>query len=478
MRDSIIFYLNGTLHTLPAADAFQTLSDFLRYQQGATGTKVVCAEGDCGACTVLIGRVENQRLRYRPINACIQSMYQLDCTSIITVEGVKENGVLNPIQSAMVENHAAQCGYCTPGFVMSLCALFEEQTQVTARQVQDALTGNLCRCTGYEPIITSALKVETERLTRFQARYPTEEMLATLAQHQEPVHLEFTNKVFYSPVDLAGAVAFKAEHPQTLIVQGATDVGVWCNKRGYVTQTVMSLNQVSELKTLTVEDGLLIVGARVTLQDLEDFTRDVVPEFHRILSIFGSPQIKHAGTLAGNIANGSPIADSLPFLFVTQAQVELTGLNGSRLVDINQLYLGYKQLDIQPDELITRVLIPLPAAGEILKLYKVSKRKDLDISSFTAGFKLALTGDIIESIHIAYGGVGPVVLRLPKTEAFLTGRELSLEAIEQAGQLARQEISPISDVRGSSQFRFQLAENILKKFYFELQEERESVCRS
>ncbi|HMZ79422.1 MAG TPA: 2Fe-2S iron-sulfur cluster-binding protein, partial [Acidobacteriota bacterium] len=226
MRDSIIFYLNGTLHTLPAADAFQTLSDFLRYQQGATGTKVVCAEGDCGACTVLIGRVENQRLRYRPINACIQSMYQLDCTSIITVEGVKENGVLNPIQSAMVENHAAQCGYCTPGFVMSLCALFEEQTQVTARQVQDALTGNLCRCTGYEPIITSALKVETERLTRFQARYPTEEMLATLAQHQEPVHLEFTNKVFYSPVDLAGAVAFKAEHPQTLIVQGATDVGV------------------------------------------------------------------------------------------------------------------------------------------------------------------------------------------------------------------------------------------------------------
>ncbi|HEY9870108.1 MAG TPA: FAD binding domain-containing protein [Candidatus Obscuribacterales bacterium] len=478
MRDYLLLYINGKEYRIRGADAFKTLSNFLRYDEQKTGTKIVCEEGDCGACTVVVGRVENGEIVYKPINSCIQFLYQLDCSHVVTVEGVRDDGDLNAVQQAMIECHGAQCGYCTPGFVVAMCALFEDKDNVTAQDVRDALTGNLCRCTGYDSIINSALQIDTQRLKRMRDLYPAEKVMPALEEHAGiPVLIEYAGRKYFNPADLEGALKFKSENPSAIIVAGATDVGVYCNKKGFDPPAVMSLSNVPGLSQLAVEDGVLVVGAKTSLALLEQLSKDLIPELYQILWTFGGPGIKHAGTLAGNIANGSPIADTLPFLFVMDAEVEVKSVSGQRTIKVRSLYKGYKSLDIKPEEIITRVLIPLPTERQTLKLYKVSRRKNLDISAFTAALLLTRSGSTIESVRIAYGGVAPLVLSLPQTEAFLAGKEHSLETFQAAGEVARREISPISDVRGSADFRYQLAENILLKFYYETAGERELVCR-
>jgi xanthine dehydrogenase small subunit len=467
VRDTITFYLNGRKQTASAELATQSLSRYLRYDLRATGTKIVCEEGDCGACTVLIGRRENGAMRYRPINSCITFLFQLDCTHVVSVEGLKKDGRMTPVQDAMVRCHGAQCGYCTPGFIMAMAAIYEERPRASGlgpREFRAALTGNLCRCTGYEPIIKAGLEVHDQ--PTIEKLYPSAPMMREFAAiEREPLRAGD----FFRPVDIKDAIEFKASHPKCVIVQGATDFGVWCNKRGFEPDAVLSLDGIEGLDELRADGGQLRVGGRVTLSQLESFVHDKVPELAQVLDRFGSPQIKNAGTLAGNIANASPIADTLPFLYVTDARLELTGRVGTRSVPIASFYRGYKTLDLAADEIITRIVIPLPSRGDTLRLYKVSKRSHLDISSFTAAMLMRRAGDRIDSIRIAYGGVGPLILRLPRTESFLTGKTFSLDALEDAGAIAREEITPISDVRGSRDFRLQLAENVLRKFFFDVE---------
>jgi xanthine dehydrogenase small subunit len=456
MRDHILLHINGVPHRIGADRAFETLARYVRYDERATGTKIVCEEGDCGACTVLVGRREGDSLRYRPINACIQFVFQLDCTHVVTVEGLG----YTPVQEAMVRCHGAQCGYCTPGFIMAMAGMFETVEKATANDVKAACTGNLCRCTGYESIIRAG--VETEGQPRVEQLYPAAPILEAI-RAVEKDEVRIGN--FFKPTSLADAIQFKNE--KTVIAQGSTDFGVWCTKRNYVPDSILSLDAIEGLGDIHIEDGRLIVGGRVSLAQFETVVRDLVPALAPIMERFGSPQIKNAGTLAGNIANASPIADSLPFLFVTDAELELTGAKGARIVPIRGFYLGYKKLDLRPDELITRILIPLPKDGETLRLYKISKRTHLDISTFTAAMLMKRTDGRIDSMRLAYGGVGPVVLRLKRTEDFLAGKPVTRETFAEAGEIAREEIAPISDVRGSRDTRLQLAENILTKFYFE-----------
>lgn len=468
MRNSLFLHINGKPIDVRGDLAFVTLSDFLRQELAAVGTKVVCAEGDCGACTVLIGRPEQGQMVYRPINSCIQQMHQLDATHVITVEGLRTPDRLHAIQQSMIRCHGAQCGYCTPGFITTLAGLLEETPTPTASRVRDALTGNLCRCTGYEPIIKAALEVDPQSHRSLNALYPPEELCSQLESHATtPVRLESGDRRFSSPISIADAVAFKAANPGSVIVQGGTDVGVWCNKRAFIPAAVLSLAKIPGLDRVEVRDGVAKIGASVKLHALEEFFAERVPAFQRILRRFGSPQIRHAGTLAGNIINASPIADTLPFLYVMEARIELTGLTGSRLVDIQSFYRGYKNIDLSPDEILTGIDLPLPATDEVVELYKVSKRRDMDISTFTAAIRLTEKGRRIESARIAYGGVGPVILRLPQTELALQGQPMTEATFARAGMLARSEITPIDDVRGSRQYRLQLAENILRKFYHE-----------
>lgn len=478
MRDFILLYINGKEHRVTGKDVFVPITDYLRYDMGACGTKVVCAEGDCGACTVAFGRVEGDKIVYKPVNACIQYVYQLDCSHIITVEGVKLNGKLNPLQDAMVECHGAQCGYCTPGFIMAMCSIYDQGCPINIQSVKEGLTGNLCRCTGYESIIKSALQVDTKSMQKFAELYPDKTMVKSLKEHSvDSVTVEADGKRVFLPTTSKEVSELKDKHSPCTIVSGGTDVSVNMNKKGLVASNIISLSNVQGLHGMKEVDGVLEIGSRVTLTEIEHFMQDNYPEFHYILWVFGSPQIRNAGTLAGNIANASPIGDSLPFLFVMDAEVEVSGLKGSRKIKINELYKGYKQLAMAQDEIITRIFLPLPQDDEIVKLYKISKRQHLDISAFTAGIRVLTDGDKIDSAIVAYGGVAAVVFRLQKVEEFLKGKPYTLETFREAGKLAREEITPLSDVRGSKDFRWQLAENIMVKFFHETATERVLACR-
>ena len=469
MRDHLLLHLNGEPLRIGGEDAFRTLSAYLRQVRGATGTKIVCEEGDCGACTVLVGSLEKDELVYRPVNSCILLVYQLDCTHVVTVEGVAPKGELSALQESMMTHHGAQCGFCTPGFITAMTALYEGREELTERDVRQGLTGNLCRCTGYEPIVKAALAVDPAAMRRMRDLYPPEPIVRAIRSAAgESVRVEAAGREFHAPTTLDEAVALRGRSAPPAIVQGATDAGVWHNKRAYDPPAVMMLSRVAGMTAIEERDGVLEVGGSATLAALEAVVRDRVPPLAAILARFGSPQIRNAGTLAGNVANASPIADTLPFLFVMEATVELASTRGRRLVEITDFYRGYKTLEVAPDELISRMLIPLPREDETLRLYKLSKRRDLDISTFTAAVRMKVSAGRVGEVRIAYGGVGPVVLRLPRTEAWLTGREIDEESFAAAGRLAREEIAPISDVRGSREFRLQLAENILLKLYHEL----------
>ena len=478
MRDFVLIYINGKTHRIYGEDVFQPLSTFLRLNLRLIGTKVVCAEGDCGACTVLMGKKKGKTLRYVPINSCIKFIYQLDCSHIITVEGLKEEGNLHPVQQSMIDHFGSQCGYCTPGFVMAMAGMFEEKpARLKSRDVREALTGNLCRCTGYEPIIKATLAVNPNHVKTMGERFPSDAFLKDFQKHsQNSIAIHYSEKgfdhsqdrLYFNPATWQEALQLKKEHPTATVISGGTDISVQINKGRLFPQKVISLSNLTALNHIEVKDNVLWIGAKTTWTQLEQFTLKTLPEFHKIINVFASPQIKHVGTLAGNIANGSPIADSLPFLFVADAEIELAETSGTRWVYINRFYHGYKQCDMKPQELISRIRIPVPQPGQLLKLYKVSKRKDLDISTFTAGFMLEIEKSRIKTIKVSYGGVAPIVLRLPKTEEFLKGKKAELAVFQQAGKIARNEVTPISDVRASEEYRLQLSENVLVKLYHEI----------
>ncbi|CAN5379013.1 xanthine dehydrogenase small subunit [soil metagenome] len=472
LRDHVILYVNGHRHEVRGERAFKSLSDFLRYDLGLVGTKVVCAEGDCGSCSVMLGRSDGTRISYETVCSCIQFLYQLDCTHIVTIEGLAYDGGLNPIQDAMVRCHGTQCRFCTPGFVVSLCAMFDERaTPPAANDVRDACIGNLCRCNGYDSIVRAGMSVQPATVRSLQQLYPPERIAGDRRQRgSDTVLVESGDRKFCKPATIGAAVTFRAQNPGCTIIAGGTDIGVQINKNQRDPKIILALSGLSELRTVESKDVAIVAGALGSIAQLEDVARLALPEYANMLKYFGSIPIRNAGTVGGNIANGSPIGDSMPAMFVLNAEIELTGTNGARRVNINEFYTGYRKTVASPDELITRVFIPLPAPDDIFKLYKISRRKDLDISAFTAAIWIKRDGEIITDVRIAFGGVGPVILRLNKTEEFLRGNALTESTVAEAGQIARTEISPITDVRGSAEYRSQLGENILRKFYVELSE--------
>jgi xanthine dehydrogenase small subunit len=477
MRDYLLIYVNGKRYQIRGATTFVSLSDYLRADLGLVGTKVVCAEGDCGACTVLVGRLDDGRLRYHTVDSCIQFLYQLDCKHVVTVEGLGADSSLHPVQQALIEHHGSQCGFCTPGFVIALAGMLEQRASLSKESMQQSLTGNLCRCTGYLPILEAGLALDPQTAVTLSEKYSSQSMMADFIEHDaEPVLVQAPvvddcsapgSRVFFGPRRLQEALEFKSRHSNALIVSGGTELGVLRNKKGFDPPILLSLTSLTGLSQIRCEESTVIVGANVTWTQLEAYMKEVSPEFYKIIIRFGSPQIRNVATLVANVAHGSPIADALPFLMITDAELEVVSQDQVRRVNINNFYKGYKARDLAPDEIITHVLIPLPAADELLKLYKISKRNDLDIATFGAGIRIQRAGDRISRAFIAYSGVAPTVVRLPRTEAFLQGRLFSEDTFQRAGQEARREIQPISDVRGSRDFRLQLAENILRKFHYD-----------
>lgn len=474
-RDYVLLSINGKVHRLYGRDAFLPLSDYLRYERGLTGTKVVCAEGDCGACTVMqarVAEVAGVEAAYRSLNSCISAALLLDGCQIVTVEGLNDNGELCEVQESMVRNFGSQCGFCTPGFVMSLAHMYEcksgEGHKVSEQNAKNYLTGNLCRCTGYQPILKAALDVDVKKHRRLSERYPLSGFKGEFSQASgTPILVKWEENEFFAPVTLRQAVEYKAENPGARIFSGATDLGVQINKGRFSGTRRMSLHLLPELYRCEEKNGEVTVGARATLDRLQKLMEEKAPKFGEFLNIFASPQIKNAATLVGNLANGSPIADTTPFLLTADAQVDLFGVNGSRAVALRDFILDYKKMDLREDELITAIRFRLPAAGERQGLYKVSQRRDLDISCVNSSFSFQIERGKIQTAKIAYGGVGPTAMRLTHVEKFLAGRALSSDTVERAKELIAESIKPLSDVRGSSEFRTRVSQNLFEKFWQE-----------
>jgi xanthine dehydrogenase small subunit len=501
MRDSLVFYLNGSRHEVRGEAAGLTLSDYLRggeWLRGGCGslqgerlcgTKIACAEGDCGACTVLVGKPaeDGRSVAYQSIDACIAFVYQMDRRHIVTVEGVQDGVALSPVQQAMIDCHGSQCGFCTPGFVMALQGLVEEAEgagPLDDESLRLGLSGNLCRCTGYSQILDAGKRLDPKRVPSISKRYDTTAMLADFATlgdgpvrvnsrdtHQSNGHAPAMPEVdIFLPSTLDELLEHRAKHPDARLISGATDIGVQFNHGRVTPAAIITTQTVHELDRLEVIDGDLVIGAATQWAQVEAYTKDAIPAYHAILTRFGSPQVRHAGTLVGNLANASPIADSIPLHYVAQSTLELASVRGPRDVPIEEFYLGYKKLDLQPDEVIVAVRTPLPKENVQLRLYKVSKRRDMDISTVTLAFWLEVEGDLCTAARIATGGVGPTVVRLPRAEESLIGRPLTLEAMQTAGRIARDEIKPISDVRGGAEYRLQLVENLFAKCWHEVRD--------
>ena len=461
-----------------------TVTDYLRKQQLLTGTKVVCAEGDCGACTVLVGTVsagqQSEDVAFIPINACIQFMHGLDGCHLITIEGITpQDGTLHPVQQALVDAQATQCGFCTPGFVMAAAGMLEATGGLPARNAQQAknyLTGNLCRCTGYQSIIEAMLNIDHQDKPSVPHSLHHPKAHQDLQEHlQQAVNLSHQQHSYQAPVSLQTAASLLHETGHRLF-GAATDLGVQHNKGHWHDQQVISLHLVPASHQLLINDSETHIGARVTLATLEEQLAHLHPEWSAFMHVFASPQIKNNGTLIGNIANGSPIGDNLPFLLALDAIIHIQGPDQQRQVNINDFYLGYRHNDLQAGELISHVGLPHKAKNSFLRLYKASRRRDLDISSVGCAFYLVLDDQQrVQQASLALGGVAATALRISAAEALLSGltpQQLANEEhLSRVCETLNQHITPMSDVRGSEAFRRQLVSNYYRRFITELNQD-------
>lgn len=465
-RDYIRLTVNGQSHQIRGPQAFLPLSSLLRYELGLTGTKIVCAEGDCGACTVMIQSPFDKSEKFHSINSCISTTFLMDLNQIISVDGLEKNNHLTDVQENMIKHFGGQCGFCTPGFVMSITNLYENATTITEQKVKNYLTGNLCRCTGYQPIIHAALAVDRKKVVPLKNYFECK----NLSQGQDnesliPIKITDGNREFFGPTSLLMAAEYKKNNPTVRIFSGATDLGVQINKGKNPGSAMMSLHLIPELYQISKVGEQIVVGARVNLHTVQKFMEAENSEFSEFLNIFASPQIKNAATLVGNLANGSPIADTTPFLLTAEATVELWGSSGSRHVPLVDFIKGYKSFDLNQDEFIIRILFKPPQAKKCKSaLYKVSQRRDLDISCVNSSFVFQIKDRHIEKARIAYGGVGPKALRLFAVEKLLEGQDLNPQLIDQAKKMIYQGVAPISDLRGSAEFRSNICVDLFDRF--------------
>ncbi|MEZ5930459.1 MAG: xanthine dehydrogenase small subunit [Alphaproteobacteria bacterium] len=467
-RSDIRFLLGFEPHSLAGCDPNRTVLDWLREDQGLTGTKEGCAEGDCGACTVVLVDHQGGALRYKPVNACILFLPQLDGRQLITIEHLKdEDGRLHPIQQAMVDHHASQCGFCTPGFVQSLLALSKAGLDVQREAVCDAIAGNLCRCTGYRPILDAASDALARGLDDVFDRRESETIAALEALDvTEPLAIESHGRSYVAPTSLDGLATACEQNPEALLLGGGTDVGLWVTKQHRDLDAVIDVTRVPELKRIEEADGVLRIGAGCTFEQVRPVLADRWPDFGELIRRIGGAQVRTAGTIGGNIANGSPIGDSMPALIALDAKLVLLKGKKRRTLPLEDFYLDYRKTALEPGELVVEV--QLPAADAIFCCYKISKRSDQDISAVLGAFALELSPDQkVRKIRIAYGGMAAVPKRAVQTEQAMLGKPWT-EATVQAGQAALAgEFSPLSDMRASADYRLTVAQNLLQKLFIE-----------
>jgi len=477
------FVLDGEIVELDRVDPTRTVLEYLREDLGRTGTKEGCAEGDCGACTVVVAELDDggDDLELRAVNACIQFLGTLDGKELITVESLATDANdLHPVQRAMVEQHGSQCGFCTPGFVMSLFALYKANPTPSRRDIDDALAGNLCRCTGYRPIVDAARAMAGKPAgddwlrQPAGAQSPPTERLMRLRKLRRDAAATFADgeRRFHAPTTTDELAALLDENSDATLLAGGTDVGLWVTKDHREIDCVIYTGNVSELREWRVGENHIEIGAAVTFSDAMPVILEHYPELDELLKRFASPPIRNAATLGGNVANGSPIGDSMPALIAAGVSLILRSVGCLREIALDEFYHDYMVNDLADGEFVESLRIPLPADGTRLLSYKVSKRFDQDISAVCAGFLVGFDGDRIETARVAFGGMAATPARARHCEQALEGRPLNAATVDAAIQALTRDFTPIDDMRASADYRMRVAQNLLKRLALDLDGER------
>ena len=510
----IRFCLNGSWIEESAVSSDMTVLRYLRTQQALSGTKEGCGSGDCGACSILLGELSiadngERKWQYQAINGCISFVAQLDGKSVITVDALatrapikqgsakeKNGDQLHPAQQAMVDYHGSQCGFCTPGIVMSLAALHEDQRlnknsePADHHQIIDALSGNLCRCTGYRPIIEAA-----ENMSKYQNNSTDTGQVGiwqpeTEVKSEAPVDVaaETEAGLFYaaSNADIASQSwspktedelkTLLAQHPEARMVAGGTDIALEVTQMNRRLPELIAINDIASLKTITIEDDAILIGAGVTYSKMEATLNEHFPEFGQLLHRFASRQVRNNGTMGGNVANASPIGDTPPVLLALEAWIELASAEGNRWLPLHEFFLDYKKTQQKQGEYLRMIRIPRLQGNQVLKVYKISKRLEDDISAVLAAFKFTLSNQeagkigaqTVSAVTSGFGGMAGIPKAATNLEQALLNKEVSMEDFEDAAQVLGQDFAPMTDVRATSEYRMQVAQNLIQKCAFEL----------
>ncbi|MDO9195722.1 xanthine dehydrogenase small subunit [Rhodoferax sp.] len=471
---TIQFVRRGEIVSLRNVAPTRTLLQVLREDLNCTGTKEGCNEGDCGACTVVLGEAQGEHIKYSAVNSCIRLAHSVSGMALWTVEDLAaEDGTLHPAQQAMVQCHGSQCGFCTPGFVMSLFGMYQNHVchdePVSRERAREELSGNLCRCTGYRPILDAAQRMAELPPVRVDEAGLLQK-LELLAHTGRGLEANFS---YISPQILPDLLAARAAHPDAQIVAGCTDVGLWINKLHRQFDEVLDVTRVHELRRIEDYPHHIAIGAAVTLTDAFAALVSDRPQLHTFAARFAGLPVRNSGTLGGNVANGSPIGDSMPLLIALGANVvlmsERNGRMSSRELPLEQLYAGYRKNVMAADEVLAWIKVPKAVTGELSRIYKISKRFEDDISAVCLALNLHLLNGKVAQASIGVGGVAATPVRAAKTEAALTGQPWNLETVQQAMLTLRDEFAPISDMRASATYRVQVLGNLLQRFWLESQ---------
>lgn len=471
VRNHVRFYLNDQLVRLDALAPDTTLLDFLRLERGLTGSKEGCAEGDCGACTVLVGRRKNDRLIYEAVTACIRFVASLDGCHVVTIEHLRGgDGGLHPVQQAMIEMHGSQCGFCTPGIVMSLYGLWMEKPNASRSEIEEALQGNLCRCTGYAPIIRAGQTINSHGALQDDALVAERaRVMANLTELDDGVRVEMDGPrgrliVPASADDLAEILE---SEPKARLVAGSTDVGLWVTKFMRDISPAVFIGNVTDLQRIAREDAALVLGAGVTYSEALPYIEADFPQMAALWTRIGGVQVRNMGTIGGNIANGSPIGDTPPPLIVLGAEIVLRKGKARRTIRLEDYFIAYGNQDRAPGEFVESIRVPYPKPGDIFVVHKVSKRRDEDISTLCGAFRLRISGGKIVEAIIAFGGMAATPKRARTVELALIGQDWTEATILAAQEAFAADFQPISDMRASADYRLLVAKNLLMRVYLE-----------
>ncbi len=473
MTSSVVSFIhNKRIVEIKNPDPNETLLNYIRNKLKKTGTKEGCAEGGCGACTVVIGELKNNEVNYSAINSCITLLPTLQGKQLILVEDlVSKDGSLHPVQEAMVNCHGSQCGFCTPGFVMSLFSMFKKYSKFKDDVIKDSISGNLCRCTGYKPIIKAAESLKNKKKIDHFSQDIKNTIKLLKKINNKSIAIYKKDKRYFAPRYIQELKKILKKNINANFLSGGTDLSLSITKDRKDINSIIYMNFIRELNYIKSNDEYIEVGASTPLIDLEHYIKKHYLDFTKILKRYGSPQIRNVGTVAGNIATASPIGDCLPLLISLNAQVVLQDLKKTKILFLDSFFISYRKTKLKKGQFIHSIRIPI-FKKNIFKAYKVSKRFDDDISSVCAAFNLGIIKNKIESIRIAYGGMAEIPKRAIFCEKILLNSSVNDEIINKAKDALEKDFKPISDMRASKFYRMEVAKNLLEKCWVEVKKKK------